>query len=199
LNRTTNRWWRRRDDEGLTLIDVIVSMSIMSVVMGLFTTGIVQMYRMSNGTDAKSVAQSQVSLALLRLDKEIRYASGISPQYLLSGNQYVDFLLVQKGVPTCVQLRVAAGQLEQRTWTYRATPFAPSAWIQLASGITSTTPFTFADADDTVSYQRLTVKLTASSGAGNSKSSKTSTVTYTALNTTTKSLTNDCIAGRSGV
>jgi type II secretory pathway pseudopilin PulG len=186
-------------DAGMTLIDVLVAMTIMTVVTALFTAGIGQMYRMVNGTDNKSVAQSQVSTALLRLDKDVRYASGISAPYPLSGNQYVDFLLPKAGTSMCVQLRVAAGKLQRRTWTWKVTPFAPTAWVTLASSVTSATPFSYAAPDTEISYQRLTVDLKVTIGTGTKTVVKNSKVTYTALNTTTKSLNTDCIAGRTGV
>ena len=174
-------------------------MVIMTVVMALFTSGILQMYRLVNATDAKSVAQSQVSLALLRIDKDVRYAAGISVPYLLSGNQYVDLRLPRAGSSLCVQLRVAGGKLQRRTWTWKATPFSPGNWVTLASGVTSATPFSYAGPDTEISYQRLSVDLRATAGVGAKAVTKTSKITYTALNTTTLSGTNDCIAGRSGV
>jgi hypothetical protein len=187
-------------DAGVTLIDVLVAMTIMTVVTALFTAGIGQMYRMVNGTDTRSVAQSQVSTALLRLDKDVRYASGISYTYLLGGNnQYVDFLLPKAGTSMCVQLRVAAGKLERRTWTWKVNPFAPTAWVTLASNVTSPTPFTYTAPTTEISYQRLTVDLMVTTGTGTRTVVKNSKVTYTALNTTTLSLNNDCIAGRTGV
>jgi hypothetical protein len=190
---------RPAGDGGLTLVDVLVSMTIMTVVMAMFTSGIVQMYGMVNGTDSKSVAQSQVSIALLRLDKDIRYASGISIPYLLSGNQHVDFLLPTAGSPMCVQLRVAAGKLQRRTWTWNVNPFAAKPWVTLASGITSPTPFSYTGSTTDIVYQRLTVDLKATAGSGAAVVTRNNKVTYTALNTTAKSTNNDCIAGRSGV
>jgi Tfp pilus assembly protein PilV len=186
------------DDAGLTLIDVLVSMTIMTVITALFTAGIVQMYRMVNGTDDRAVAQSQVSVALLRIDKDVRYASGLSVPYTLSANQYVDFLVPKAGSSTCVQLRVVASTkvLQRRTWTWKANPLGATPWVTIASNVTSPTPFTYTGPDTEISYQRLTVDLSVTTGPTGKTVTKNSKVTYTALNTTTKSVNNDCIAGR---
>jgi hypothetical protein len=188
----------RDDDAGITLVDVLVSMTIMTVVTGLFTAGIVQMYRMVNGTDDRSVAQSQVSVALLRLDKDIRYAAGVSQPYTVASNQYVDFLLPKAGSSTCVQLRVIAASklLQRRTWTWKANPLGATPWVTLANNVTSATPFSYTAPDSEISYQRLTVDLRVTTGPTGKTVTKNSKVTYTALNTTTKSVNNDCIAGR---
>ena len=202
---------RHGDDDGLTLIDVLTSMAIMTVVMALFTSGIVQMYRMVNGTDARSVAQTQVSVALLRLDRDVRYASGISRTGTtpgVSSSATVDYLVRETKtvsgaltvVPNCKRVRVQGTRLQQMVWplsmrdvtrlgtTYR--------WTTLATGITSPAPFTYSAPTTEISYQRLTVTLRATSGTGPRAVSKNSTVTYTALNTTTKSKNDDCALGR---
>jgi Tfp pilus assembly protein PilV len=190
---------RPADDAGITLIDVLVSMSIMAVVMALFTAGIAQMYRISYGNDAQSVVQSQISTALLRLDPEIRYAAGVSrtgSSVGTSSSATVDFLQLQTGVTRCVQLRVSNGQLQQRTWTWQATPFAPTDWTTLASGITSATPFTYLPATSDIAHQQLRVRLSATAGGAARTVVRESDITYTALNTTTQSGSDDCIAGR---
>ncbi len=202
---------RHGDDEGLTLIDVLTSMAIMTVVMALFTSGIVQMYRMANGTDAKSVAQTQVSVALLRLDRDVRYASAISRTGTtpgVSSNATVDYLVRETKtvsgsptvVPNCKRVRVLGTRLQQMVWPLAMTDVTKLGtmypWTTLATGITSPAPFTYLAPTAEVSYQRLTVALRATSGTGSSAVHKTSTVTYTALNTTARSSNNDCALGR---
>jgi competence protein ComGC len=199
------------DDDGLTLVDVLTSMAIMTVVMALFTSGIVQMYRMVNGTDAKSVAQTQVSVALLRLDRDVRYAAGISttgPNAGVSSSATVDYLVRETKtvagaltvVPNCKRVRVLGTRLQQVVWPLSMTDVTRLGttypWTTLATGITSPAPFTYRAPTAEVSYQRLTVTLQATSGSGSTAVHKHSTVTYTALNTTTRSSNDDCALGR---
>jgi type II secretory pathway pseudopilin PulG len=179
---------RKRSDAGFTMIDVLVSMSVMVVVMAVATAGISAMYRSATAVEAKSVAQSQVGLALQRLDREIRYAQGISPEYRIDGDPYVDFLAVQGTRRQCIQLRLRGGQLAQRTWTYGSTPLDRSAWRPLADGITSARPFAYVAPSDLIGYQRLTLDLRAGAAAD--------TATFTALNTDRTSANDYCAAGR---
>ncbi|MFI7547848.1 hypothetical protein [Actinoplanes sp. NPDC049599] len=179
---------RKKSDAGFTMIDVLVSTSVMVVVMALATAGILTMYRTANAVDAKSAAQSQLGLALQRLDREIRYAEGISEEYQVGTDWYVDFLAVQGTKRQCVQLRLSGKQLSQRTWLYDQTPLTRTAWRPLADGITSARPFDRLPPSDVIGYQRLTLDLRSGADAN--------TATFTALNTTRTSRDDYCVAGR---
>jgi prepilin-type N-terminal cleavage/methylation domain-containing protein len=181
-------------DTGLTLMEVVVAMSIMLVMMAGVTAGLVQIFKLTSVTGTKAVAQSQVRLVLLRLDRQVRYASGISTPHIdASSVQYVEYKFVEKGRSTCVQLRVTGGNLQQRSWT--SGTFAPTSWATLASGVTSTWPFTRVDATDEVGHQRLKVVLSATAGTGTGTETKAGTVTYTALNTNRDSSADVCGEG----
>jgi type II secretory pathway pseudopilin PulG len=175
---------RRGPDDGITLVEVVVAMSIMSIVMAMFTTAILQMYRSANRNESASTAQSQLHLAFQRLDKEIRYASGLSTPGLVGGDPYVEYLTVNTGTRACTELRLhlATGQLQRRTWTQGVAP-QPGGWTALASNLDPGTPFTVTVADPTYNFQRLRLTLSASAGNGNDAVVRQSDVTFTALNT----------------
>jgi hypothetical protein len=202
----TGRRLRRRlglvvasGDSGVTLTELIVSMTIMIVVMAMFTTGIIQIYRTVNETESTSIAQSQVNIAFLRLDREIRYASGLSVPLQVGADWYVEYVTTNTGVPVCTELRlnVAAGQLQRRTWVQGATPLVPSAWLPVASNVSSPQPFTLLPADATANFHRLRLALVATSGKGDTAASAETAVTFTALNTSlSTSGTAVCTEGR---
>jgi prepilin-type N-terminal cleavage/methylation domain-containing protein len=188
-----------RRDRGITLIEVVVAMTIMAVAMSVFTGGMLQMYRAANRTEATANAQSQVNIAFLRLDKEIRYAAGISAPGSVGSDRYVEFLTTYTGTPWCTQLRLSASalQLQRRTWMQGSSPLVPGPWVPLASEVTSTQPFTLSPANATFNFQRLQVKLTATSGSGATATPKQSDLTFTALNTSlTTSSATVCTEGR---
>jgi type II secretory pathway pseudopilin PulG len=190
---------RRTRDSGITLIEVVVSMSIMTIVGAIFTAGVLQMFRSANRSEAASTAQSQINNAFLRLDKEIRYAAGISTPGSVGSDSYVEFLTTNTGTPVCTELRlhVATKQLQRRTWIQGSSPLTPSTWIPLASLVSSTQPFTLSAADATFNFQRLQLKLAGTSGAGGTATSKQTDVTFTALNTSpTTSSATVCTEGR---
>jgi prepilin-type N-terminal cleavage/methylation domain-containing protein len=191
-------WPGVSDDAGVTLTELLVALSILTVVMTIFTTGIVQMYRSSNVGDARSTAQQQVSLALLRLDRQVRYAAEIGAPRAVGAGQYVEVLRpATGGRQECLQVRSAGGLLQQRTWAAGVSPAAPTPWSVLASGVTSATPFSLlAPLDtDTIGYQRLRVRLTTTAGGGAASVTKSSDITFTALNSTRDSGTTPCSEG----
>jgi prepilin-type N-terminal cleavage/methylation domain-containing protein len=189
----------RSGDEGVTLIEVAVAMIIMAVLMAIFTSSVLQMFRSADRTEAVSIAQSQNNTAFLRLDTAIRYASAISSPGVVGGNYYVEFLTSNSTTPVCTELRlnVTASQLQIRTWNQGASPLVPSAWVPLASNVTSSTPFQFLDADATYNFQRLRLNLVADTKSEGISAAATTDVTFTALNTELGTATTTvCTEGR---
>jgi prepilin-type N-terminal cleavage/methylation domain-containing protein len=197
-------------DEGYTLIEVMMAMLCTSILMTLVSSAIIQIYHSVNGVDALSSAQTQVDTAFVRLDKELRYARGISDPATVSGDPYVEYLLGVDSVDTCVELRLhtATGELQRRQWTKNQTPPAPTGWQILASSVTATTPFTVTPADnkslDGFRYQRLTLNVTSVTGGGAAQGEasgragarRQTNVTFTALNTTAIDNSGTCTEAR---
>lgn len=176
------------------MIELAVVMTIMTIVMSVFTTMVLTMYRSANKVDAKATAQSQIATAMARLDRELRYAKGISLPYTIGGSPYLDFLATQQGAATCIQLRVSAGILAQRTWAYpQGTPPAFAAWTTLASGITSATPFVYVAPTASTGFQQLKVTLNDGTATGSDQN----VATFTALNSSRSASNDYCNAARS--
>jgi prepilin-type N-terminal cleavage/methylation domain-containing protein len=184
------------DDAGFSIAELLITMSVLSVVMAMFTAGILQMFNVTDKGEALAVAQAQNTNAFLRLDKEIRYASGISKPGAVGGDPYVEYLLSGTGTPTCYELRVKDSMLQQRVWPQGGSP-AAGKWVVLASGVASSTPFTYIAPDASFNFQRLQLKLTATSGLGGRLTAANTDVTFTALNTSLgTSSTSVCTEGR---
>jgi type II secretory pathway pseudopilin PulG len=183
-----------RRDGGFGLVETVVALAIMSVVGTVFTTGLLQIYRASASAEADSVTQSQLSQALLRLDRSLRYAYSIGAVHTEGTTPYVEYLVsdAAPGQPSyakyCVQLRLAGSgsqhlQLQRRSWAMTS-PGSPGAWAPLAtdlSTVAGSAPFVRTQPTTAVNHQLLTIRLTAQSGAA----TKTSVLTFTALNTYT--------------
>jgi prepilin-type N-terminal cleavage/methylation domain-containing protein len=190
IRRTTRRLG---GEAGVTLVEVMVGMVIMSVVMAMFMSSMIQMFRTANKTEAVSAAQSQIGIAFQRLDKEIRYAEGISVPMSDSTGWYVEYVTTTTGTAICTQLWLdaASGQLKQRNWVHGAS-YASITGVPLASRVSANptpfttsnpAPFTVSDPDSTFGFQRLRVALTATSGSDKAESRKDVDVTFTAINT----------------
>jgi type II secretory pathway pseudopilin PulG len=207
---------RRPDDAGFSLIELLVNMGLMSVVGAIVTASILQVFRATETMDTQIQAQTQVRIALQRLDTEIRYAYDITEPTTAteatanSGTWYVEFLRVDDATATqtCNQLRLKDGVLVLRQWTPGSSPPAGTA---LASNIdmdvyssgSAVAPFELQAAGSTPlgsspaavgasfspDYQRLRLRFVTAV----SKRRMSSDVTFTALNTTLA--TDDTTAG----
>jgi len=205
-------------ESGMTLIELAVSMTVMSLAVTIFTSGFVLVYGMTNRTDAAATAQLQLDIAYRRLDRELRYASAISKPAVLGGDAYVEYTAVQLAWPNatppdattisvCVELRFSASgrQLQRRSWDPTVQPIAPTAWVPLADGVqpgsaaaSTTQPFTLLPADPVYNFERLRVSLVGTAGRGSSAQSRDASVTYNALNSDPAKTTDTvCTAGRS--
>lgn len=197
---------RLQEDDGTSLIELVVGMAIMTIFMGMFTGAMLLMSNTVNKVQAVSVTSSQTTSAFLTLDREVRYASGVSnPAFDATWGWHVEFATQQVNHSTspatqttvCTQLRTYQNQLAQRTWTLNSSNAAVSgsgtAWKPLASGLTpaavaqSASPFALSTAPG--GQQTLTVTLSATSTPGNATSYSSSV--YTALNSVTGAGTTD--------
>ncbi len=170
-------------DCGITLIEVMVSMSLMAVITSLFAGGIVQAYRLGAKNESMAAVQADLHNAFSRMDKQARYASSISEPGASGTNQYVEFVTSSSGTVVCTQYRVSTstGRLQSRTWRQGG---PTSGWSTLASNVTDPAGFVrTVAATNGPERQRLTVTLSVTSGKGSTATSQRSSVTYTALNT----------------
>ncbi|MFC4058204.1 PilW family protein [Planomonospora corallina] len=132
---------RPAGDAGISLVEVMVSLSVLGVFMAVFTAGVLQVYRAVDTTEAVASAQSQLHVAFQRLDKEIRYASWISePSRPIRGRRYVEFAAkdpVTKEETRCGQLLLDLdrGVLQLRRWEAGSPPAERAPGETLASYI----------------------------------------------------------------
>lgn len=185
---------RTPGDSGSSLVELIVTTGIMALVGAIFTTGVIQVYRTRQAAEADAITQGELSRAVLRLDRTIRYAYFIGTPHTESGGvPYIEYLTMSQGTTTgtyvkqCVQLRLTGNdpldlRLQTRTWTVTAAAVTPTGWVTLASNLTRVAgadPFTRSSPTQAVNHQLLTVRLGARHGA----TTKATALTYTAMNT----------------
>jgi prepilin-type N-terminal cleavage/methylation domain-containing protein len=215
--RRSERRLRSPDDEGFSLVELVVTMSVMSVLLVIFTTAILQVYRTVSATQSASDAQAQLQLAFQRTDRELRYASWIALPGKVGTTWYVEY--ADADALRCGQLRLEAstasdtdaaahGVLQLVQWTRGTPPASGTRGLTLASMIVtdgtippfdlqvaSSAPYAGANVgvNFATEFQRLRIQLTAR------EASHTTQVdtTFTALNTTRDTPpTNGCSEGR---
>jgi prepilin-type N-terminal cleavage/methylation domain-containing protein len=166
-------------DAGVSLVELVVTMTIMSIFMAIFTTAAVQMFHYETDAETATSAKTQIHIAFLRLDKDIRYASAIS----VPNTSYVEYLRTDLPDPVCTELWMdtAGRQLRRRTWVQGTTP--GSDWGTIVSGVSATQPFTLLPPVIPFTTQRLRVNLVVGP-AGSTGSSRVMDLTFTAANST---------------
>jgi hypothetical protein len=182
---------RATGDAGVSLIELVVSMTIMTVVLAVFTTAAVQMFHSTSDTETIAAAQSQVNVTFLRLDKDIRYAAGIS----VPDASNVEYLRTDEGTLRCTRLWLDGvnHELKSKSWVQGAVPGA--VWTRLTSNVSSVV-FTRIAAAAPVYFQRLHLVLTVSA-EGRTGRSKAMDTTFTALNTSLTTVSDTtCTEGR---
>lgn len=182
-----------RDDDGTTLIELVVGMMVMSVFLGLFTTAVVAINRAENKTEAVSLSTSQLNQAFLTLDRTVRYATAIStPGTGTLGDWYVELRTTNTGTEVCTQLRIDSQQLQRRTWTVtNSVGSSPTAWLPLTSYVANgavvagtSQPFVLVAPVNDTAFQQLKFNLSILSGGGSTQTSTLSSFTFTATNST---------------
>ena len=153
---------RRRTSEsesGMTLVELLVSMGILTVIVGIFMGGVVVMTKDTSRAQGVSNAGDAARKVFQRMDKQARYANNVNGagSGTTSGTWYVEYLVsgVQPGQsPLCVQWRYTQStrKLETRSWRDVA-PRTPSAWLTMATNmrndlaVVAQRPFTWVPAD----------------------------------------------------
>ena len=116
---------RLRRDDGMTLVELVVAMSMLSIVLLIFTSVLASVQRTVVVNQRYSEANDEARLALQQLDRELRSGNVINdPAETLSGYTVNQYLLVytQASLPTrgqaqCEIWRVTTtGELQARRW-----------------------------------------------------------------------------------
>lgn len=151
------RWKRGRDDSGMTLAELLVSMFIFSLLMAITTAIMINLMYMTRDNLGRVDAAQEARLGISQIDRQVRsgnvimdpanetvLGSGVAPYYSLR-------IYTQEGdAPKCAQWRVIAdnpgelGRLEYRHWSpnYPTDPFVAD-WAVVARNVVvppATTP-----------------------------------------------------------
>ncbi len=176
-------------ESGMTLVELLVAMLILSMVMGIVGTSIVSATASEVRVENRANTSNQITVAFDELDTEVRYATDISTPGTVAGNPVVqlesDWTNATTGTPQCTEIEYvsAAGVLKQRTWQQGGS--VPSNWLVLATGLAvspTTPPFSLS-----ATGWQLTVVLSATGGKSFESSSSQSNFTITAVNVNTDS------------
>jgi type II secretory pathway pseudopilin PulG len=127
------------DDQGYTLVELLVAAGLMSTVLIIVHGGLVEVYSNVNRADTLGAARDQLSTSFRRLDKELRYASWVSTPGQVGNAWYLEY-----ATPLgCRQLVLRNGVLTTASWNLPSTTPGTPATIGSNLSLTGTTaPFT---------------------------------------------------------
>jgi len=156
---------RKRDDSGMTLAELLVSMLIFSILMVMTTAIMISMMYMTRDNLGRVNAAEEARLGISQIDRQVRSGnvimdpanesavdSGVEPYYSLR-------IYTQEGAaPKCAQWRVIAdapgelGRLEYRHWSpnYPTDPFVAD-WAVVARNVVVPAE-TVPDPDDSATW-----------------------------------------------
>jgi prepilin-type N-terminal cleavage/methylation domain-containing protein len=193
-----------RRDQGVTLVELAMAMSIFLVVMSVFVGGIVIMTRGTARSQVTTYATDDARVVFERLDKTVRYAEAINypgtGAVAAEGRQYVEFRIgateSANGKAMCTQWRYdpGTGSLQRRTWEDAAGVAVPEFTTVVndvapaASGWTGGYPFRVLAATTDAPHQRLAVRLRI--GKESVADPVESSSTFVARNSSKSSLSN---------
>ena len=184
----------RRSDDGMTMLELMVGMTLMMVFGTIFTMSIYMIHNTLSKSESITNSAAQLTTAFHTLDRTARYAAAVSqPGQSSAGDWYVELRTTNTGAETCTQLRVnhTTQQLQQRTWTVvNSAATLLTRFVPVADGITNgnaasgsvnpPVPFVLTAPNNNINFQQLTVNLIATTG--NPAATSSDSVTYPAVN-----------------
>lgn len=194
---STPRRPRRTADDGLTLVELLVAMTILVVFFAVFTSIAVRIFDLTGRQQSRSVSADASRNMLLVLDRQVRYANSVNnPVTTVDGTRWVEWRTGSLGKQqTCYQWRVRpTGEAQYRTWQPPLSgpgPSTPTAWRTQGTGVRAIGSEAVFDVDaalatsSALNRQTLTVAFRTTSGAN--RDGSPTRVALTALNTTSAS------------
>ncbi|MCU1591336.1 MAG: prepilin-type cleavage/methylation-like protein [Frankiales bacterium] len=139
----------RRQDAGLTLVELLVAMVILSVVTAVSYSILITVSKQSRDISGRQETVTQLRNAVEQMDRQIRSGNVLydpaNETSLTNGLANSMRVYTQtNGLEKCVQWQLLNGTLRSRSWsTTWQTDSQVSNWATVARGITnSTSPFT---------------------------------------------------------
>jgi prepilin-type N-terminal cleavage/methylation domain-containing protein len=164
----------RRDDRGLTLIELIAAMAIFAVLLVVFGKAIALMTTTTARVQGNTDSATQVRQATDVLSRQLGGAAATNSPVKVGSVWYLEFETddVLAGTdPICTQWRYtqASGRLEYRTWS--TVRLVGSAWFTAGRGLVNDPvtqpPFTVYPSDTGFSLPRMAVDLFVRTNRGN--------------------------------
>ena len=161
MRRLLARRLRATDDSGVTLVELLVSMTIFSVIISIIYGVLISVQKQTADTVKRADAVDQVRLGLSEIDRQVRSGNVLYNPIFETLPMSMRVYTQANGLQRCVQWQIASGVLRTRSWstTWQTDPpGAVSAWRTIARNVVNTssdTPFVLSGAGVTAYGSRL--------------------------------------------
>jgi prepilin-type N-terminal cleavage/methylation domain-containing protein len=146
MEHTVTRRRIDREDDGFSLIELIVAMGIFMIFISLFLGAVVGLARGTSRAQVTAEATSSVIILFQNIDRQVRYADGINFQGTSAGRTYIEFRTPAASSPsrvtTCTQWRYDPTKaiIESRTWPDTPSSIASPWSVKVSVVAPSTVP-----------------------------------------------------------
>jgi prepilin-type N-terminal cleavage/methylation domain-containing protein len=148
---------RHSGDSGVTLVELLISMTIFSIVIALTYSVLFTIQRQTKDTTARADAVGDARIALQQIDRQVRSgnvlyspanetgtagctASTVAPSVTPNAGNCMRIYTQANGEQRCVQWQVAAGVIRSRSWSPTwETDGLVSDWAVIAHNTVNTT------------------------------------------------------------
>jgi prepilin-type N-terminal cleavage/methylation domain-containing protein len=107
------------EDDGFTLVELLVAMIILSVFFGVFSSLVARFFDLTGRQQSRSASVDVSRNMIMVLDRQVRYANAVNtPVTTADGTRWIEWRSGSTGKQqTCFQWRVRPGGAAQfRTW-----------------------------------------------------------------------------------
>ena len=166
---------RLADERGLTLVELLITMSLLLVLLAGIGDVVVSGLRASSDTSARTAAQGNVQVAVNRLEYELRCASGATVPTAGVANSSVTLTLPTECVHATGQYTwcVSNGSLVRYAGA-NCTTGTPATFV---SNVTTSTPFTLLSVTGQLPRLQIALTVNLTSGRASNQASVTDTIT----------------------
>lgn len=131
---------KRRGDDGMTLVEILISMMIFSLALAMVYTVLISVQKQTKDQTSRADSVGNARLALMQIDRQVRSGNVLynpaSESLPLSMRVYTQ----ANGVQRCVQWQVYDRKLRTRSWsTTWQTDGLVSDWAIVAHDVVNTT------------------------------------------------------------
>jgi type II secretory pathway component PulJ len=128
-------------ESGQTVIELLVAMSILGLVVGVFLAMLVWVQTALVRENTRTTTVNHARLALEAIDRDVRSGRVLYNPANATPTAYYGLIIATQAVEShigtdyCVQYRVSSGSLVRRTWATSNPSGTVSAWATIASNI----------------------------------------------------------------